>query len=313
MYGREGTRMVVAVVVHYGDPRRTIRAVLTYHNLGVFSDIIVVANDLSQQPAELNEISCTWVIPDRNLGFGAACQLGAMTRLADVYAFFNAHVTIDRASVESCVSAFDIEDVGIAAPYIYHPSTGIPAVDWNYVHGVRTYSPVLRLPIVVPRSESYPKDRINRPKLIDNEWATGGTVFCRDEVVRDVGWDGSYFLIYEDVDISMRAKRCGWRIVTVPPAIAVHSGESTRTSRASAYYSTRNSIWFARKYRTRRVRALLIAYLLLMLCRVAAADVIKRRQQPRARPAARGILDGLLLWPTNIEALSGEPLWSSES
>ena len=40
------TRRVAAVMVHYGDHRRTIRAVLSHWDLKVFSRIIVVANDL---------------------------------------------------------------------------------------------------------------------------------------------------------------------------------------------------------------------------------------------------------------------------
>ena len=109
------TRQVVAVVVHYGDRQRTVRAVVGHWNLKVFSRIIVVANDLSEPPVELTEDICTWVIPRRNLGFGGACQLAATTCSADVYAFFNAHVTMDSASVRYCVAAFDIPDVGIGA------------------------------------------------------------------------------------------------------------------------------------------------------------------------------------------------------
>jgi N-acetylglucosaminyl-diphospho-decaprenol L-rhamnosyltransferase len=304
-------RRVATILVHYGDPGRTIRAVLNHRKLGIFSDIVVVANDLSQRPVELTEIPCTWLVPSRNLGYGGACQFGAMTHSADVYAFINAHVTIDKASVEYCIAAFDIKDVGVSAPSIYYPGRRIPAVDWKYAHCIRTYSRILGLPIQVPLDDGLVKAMTDQADLIDSDWATGGTAFCRDAVIRDIGWDGSYFLGYEDVDISMRAKAHGWRIVLVPSAIAFHSGRSTRKSAASAYYGMRNSLWFCRKYRTRRVQALLTAYLLLLLCRVTAADLIKSRQR-RARPALRGLLHGWLLRPVSVEAFSEEPMWSSK-
>jgi N-acetylglucosaminyl-diphospho-decaprenol L-rhamnosyltransferase len=309
--GQETTaaRRVAAVIVHYGDSRRTVRAVLSHYKLGIFSDVIVVANDLSHRPADLKHVSCKWVIPGRNLGYGGACQTGAMTCQADVYAFLNAHVTIDRASVNQCVSAFDVKDVGIAAPCIYHPGKGDPEVGWRYVGSVRKYSRILRLPINVPSAGYRANVRSGRLKLIDNGWASGGSLFCRAEVVRQVGWDGSYFLGYEDVDISMRARKYGWRVVNVSPAIAFHSGESTRASSASAYYEMRNALWFCRKHHARRIQALLTAYLLARLFRVAVADVLKRRHPPRFRPAARGILDGWSLWPGSVDALLGEPLW----
>ena len=302
------TKMVAAVIVHYGDLRRTTRAVLNHRKLGVFSDVIVIANDLRPRPSALTDGTCTWLIPSRNLGFGGACQLGAMTRRADVYAFFNAHVTIDEISVERCVQAFDVKDVGIASPFSYYPSSGMPTLDWQYARCIRTYSRVLRRPISVPLKDSHAHGEASLGALLDNDWAPGAAIFCRHEIIRDIGWDGSYFLGVEDVDICMRAKKSGWRVVAVPSAIAFHTGESTRTSAITAYYAPRNQLWFVRKYYGRRVQALVTAYLLFVLCRVAIADVLKKRRPPHTKPTTLGILDGWLLWPNSTEALPGEPL-----
>ena len=295
------------MIVHYGDPQRTIRAVVNHWKLGVFSDVIVIANDMCQQPEDLKDIPCTWLIPNRNIGFGGACQLGAMTCRADVYAFFNAHVTIDLASVDRCVAAFDVENVGIASPYLYYPRSGKTAAAWEYTLGTRTFSRILHLPIVLPSKGSRVDDRTDSAELLDNDWAIGAAIFCRREVIRDIGWDGSYFLGVEDVDISMRARKSGWRVVIVPSAIGFHTGESTRTAGVSAYYGMRNSLWFARRYHDRKVQALLTAYLLILLCRVAVADVLKGRRPPHARSATRGILNGWLSWPDSTEALIEEP------
>lgn len=301
----------VAVVVHYGDPRRTVQAVLSHWALGTFSSIVVVANDLSDRPEELKDISCIWLKPERNIGFGGACQLGASACAAGVYAFFNPHVRIDRASVEECLAGFDKKDVGIAAPYIYYPGRGKIDTNWKYAHCLRTYSSVVRLPIQIPLKGR--ADFSGDPaELIDNDWATGGVIFCRYEVVRDIGWDGSYFLTYEDVDISMRAKRAGWRVVVVPSAVAFHSGEATKSSSASSYYGVRNAIWFARRYHGRRIQVMLTAYLLMLLCRIVAADVLKRRRPAYARSAATGIVSGWVLWPDGTEPLPEEPRWPSD-
>ena len=303
-------RLVAAIVVHYGDPRRTIRAVRSHWELGVFSDIVIVSNDLTGRPPELEDIPCTWLVPSRNLGFGGACQLGAKTCSADVYAFFNVHTTIDRVSVDYCRSAFDVQDVGIVAPCVYQPSRKNSATNWRYARCTRRYSRVLRLPVQVPAKTGWADSYVSRADLIDNEWATGAAIFCRKEVVRDVRWDDSYFLGYEDVDISMRAKMCGWRVVSVPSAVALHAGGSTRTLAAASYYCMRNAVLFARRYRSRRIQAMLTAYLLTLLCRVAAADVLKRRRPPHLIPAARGMADGWLSRPSSAEGLPGRPVLS---
>ena len=303
-------KLTAAVIVHYGDVRRSIKAVLDRVSLGAFSNIVVVANDLSSCPEELADVKCIWVVPDRNLGFGGACQLGAQACQADVYAFFNPHVTIDRGSVDACLSAFGLGDVGIAAPYLYHPGSKNPAIDWKYSLCTRTYSRFVRMPIQVPLHPKPSEGQSEGLDLIDNDWATGGAIFCRAEVVREVGWDGSFFLSFEDVDISLRAKNRGWRVVVVPSATAYHTGESTRESSSSKYYGMRNAIWFARRHRDRRVQALLTIYLFMRLCRIAVADCLKTRRPFHAKPAARGIWHGWSMLPPGTEALYGEPLVS---
>ena len=280
-----------------------------HYQLGIFSEIIVVANDLIERPEALASTPCTWLIPCRNIGFGGACQLGATTGVADVYAFFNPHVTMDKFSVENCIAAFSIKDVGISAPYIYHPGRRDETANWRYAYGRRTYSRVLHLPIYVPVKTGIGMDRVIRDGIIDCAWVGGAAIFCRKEVIRDVGWDGSYFLTVEDVDISVRARKHGWRVVNAASGIAFHTGESTRTSAASAYYRARNVLWLARKHYTPRVQALLTLYLLLLICRAAVADTLKRRHPRHAPAAMRGTLDGWRLWPQSYEALPGEPLF----
>ena len=221
-------------------------------------------------------------------------------------------------SVRRCVAAFDMPKVGIAAPYVYLPATGNPETDWKYTHCVRTYSSTVRLPIRVPlrlpeeqapAADDTGTDDIQPiDEVIDNEWATGCALFCRSEIIRDVGWDGSYFLTYEDTDISMRTRRNGWRVVTVPSALARHTGESTRSRALSAYYGMRNPIWFSRKYRSRPRQVLLTFYLSLLLFRITTADTLRRRRPRHAPSAARGLVDGWMLWPTGKDPLPGEPL-----
>lgn len=312
------TRRVAAVVVHYGDHRRTVRAVLSHWDLNVFTRIIVVANDLSDRPVELTDDICTWVIPSRNLGFGGGCQLAAAMCSVDVYAFFNAHVTMDGASVRRCVAAFDIPDVGITAPHVYLPITGTPEIDWKYARCIRTYSRAVRRPIRVPlpqpkghstvTGDAGTDDIQSTDEVIDNEWATGCAIFCRNEIIRDVGWDGSYFLMYEDVDISMRTRRSGWRVVTVPSALAYHTGEGTGSRALSGYHGMRNSIWFSRKYSSPPRQILLTSYLILLLFRITLADALRRRKPRHAPSVARGIVDGWALWPSGKDPLPGEPL-----
>jgi N-acetylglucosaminyl-diphospho-decaprenol L-rhamnosyltransferase len=309
---RRPTVPVAAVLVHYGDPGRTIRAVLSHDSLGIFSGIIVVANDLSPRPDELRNVPCTWLVPARNLGFGDACQMAAMSCSADIYAFFNAHVTISKSAVERCLTAFDVADVGIASPYFYYSSR---TQSWNSRHAydIRSFSRILRIPVNIPPRPGSTQAMAADVTLVDNEWALGAGMFCRREIVADVGWDGSFFLGHEDIDIGLRAKKGGWRVVVASPAVAFHTGESTRTKSLETYYSVRNSLWFAKKHHYRGVPTLLTALILLRLGRLAAADVLRSRHPRHASAAMRGLLHGWRLRPEDNSALPGEPLWPTRS
>lgn len=97
-------------------------------------------------------------------------------------------------------------------------------------------------------------------------------------------------------------------MVTVPSALAYHTGESTRSRDLSAYYTMRNTIWFSRKYWSRPRQILLTFYLFLLLSRITIADALHRRRPRHAPWAARGIVDGWALWPSGKDPLPGEPL-----
>ena len=55
-------------------------------------------------------------------------------------------------------------------------------------------------------------------------------------------FDGSYFAYYEDVDLSLRLARGGWRFICDPRAVATHEGSLTgrRTPWRRAFWTARN-------------------------------------------------------------------------
>ncbi len=79
-------------------------------------------------------------------------------------------------------------------------------------------------------------------------------------------FDGAYFAYYEDVELSLRLSRAGWRFVCDPRAIARHEGSRTgrRTPFRRAFWTARNrwrTLWrhFSPSFLVRRLPALLRA------------------------------------------------------
>jgi GT2 family glycosyltransferase len=73
----------------------------------------------------------------------------------------------------------------------------------------------------------------------------GAAVFNRELLRKLNGFDDDFFLYYEDVDLSLRARHSGAEIWLVPQAKVLHKGSATVGKRSSQrlYYIERNRFW----------------------------------------------------------------------
>ena len=100
-------------------------------------------------------------------------------------------------------------------------------------------------------------------------------------------FDDSYFAYYEDVDLSLRLARAGWRFVCDPGAVGRHEG--SRTGRRTPF---RRAIWTARNRWRTLFRNFEPALLLREAGRLLRADLAHG-----ATLGGKGILLPLLVWP----------------
>ncbi len=95
-------------------------------------------------------------------------------------------------------------------------------------------------------------------KIIETDFATGCCMLIKKSVVDKIGvFDSKYFLYFEDVDYSIRAKKAGFKVVYYPKAYLWHKNASSSGSPGSAlhiYYQTRNRLYFGFKYALLRVK-----------------------------------------------------------
>lgn len=81
-------------------------------------------------------------------------------------------------------------------------------------------------------------------------------VFCRNQALRDVAegdrvFDPSYFMYKDDIDLSWRVCRAGWKLIYHPALIAYHCRGLKRrkeTSREMLLLSARNEVKLRRKF-----------------------------------------------------------------
>ena len=87
-------------------------------------------------------------------------------------------------------------------------------------------------------------------KIKEFDFITGCSMLLKKEILEKLkGLDELYFACYEDSDLSIRAKKLGYKCVYIPKSILWHKlGVSGNGSPASVYYQTRNRILFVRKH-----------------------------------------------------------------
>ena len=190
-----------------------------------------------------------------NRGFGAACNQGAAGSEADFLLFLNPDTRLMPGSFAEPVRylrAHENERVGIV---------GIQLVDADG----RVARNTARAPTawsMVGNSVGFDRlaPRLFPPHFV-TEWAHDqtrtvdqvmGAFFLVRRSLFEVlgGFDERFFVYYEDLDFSVRARAQGWRSVYLSTAQAFHRGQGT-TEGATArrtFYFCRSRILYARKH-----------------------------------------------------------------
>ena len=95
----------------------------------------------------------------------------------------------------------------------------------------------------------------------ETDFASGSCMMMKREMLEEVGmFDEKYFMYWEDVDLSRRAMKKGWKVVYSPVTCAWHkvSSSSAIGSNLNDYFITRNRLRFGMKYATLRSKMALI-------------------------------------------------------
>lgn len=94
-------------------------------------------------------------------------------------------------------------------------------------------------------------------------FATGCCVAYKAEALREVGmFDEAFFLYWEDVELSLRLKKRGWRVWYEPESVIWHmnAGSSGSGSSLHEYYQTRNRYRVGWRYAPVRTKLFLLKH-----------------------------------------------------
>lgn len=173
----------------------------------------------------------------KNAGFSTATNIALKTIKTSYVALLNNDATAHPSWLKNLVQALDdSKEAGFAASKIcfYNNPSRIDRAGDSYT----------RAGVGHLRGRGMPSEAYDR-----QEWVFGAcaaAALYRTEMLDDIGlFDEDFFLLYEDVDLSLRAQLSGYRCLFVPEAIVYHKASSSimRDSSVSVYYGHRNLEW----------------------------------------------------------------------
>ncbi|MBI1849745.1 MAG: glycosyltransferase family 2 protein [Planctomycetes bacterium] len=251
---------VCAVVLNWNGRDDTLRCLASLRRDGYDPiDVVVIDNgssDGSREAVAAAYPDVSWVQNPENYGISRGFNQGiehAASVRADYVFFLNNDATLEPPCLRSLVdAAAAMPEAEIVAPLIIEEALdgGSKPAIW-YAGG--TFSLFLGVPEHTGRRDAVPpvSERASAPREVT--FATGCALLVRQRLFDRIGrFDERFFAYAEDVDLALRAREAGARILFVPWARVKHQVGATfrrTTGEASRYrLTTDNLVRLERKH-----------------------------------------------------------------
>jgi len=192
---------------------------------------------------------------ENNLGFAAANNLGARAAQGDALLLLNADAWLEPDSLELLADRLESDHrAGLVAPRLRYPD-GRRQFSWSPARGV--LGEVLQRLRNGFEARAWVHGTVARGigRLTGRSWYTAACVLIRARAFQQVaGFDTSFFMYFEDVDLCVRLEEAGWRLVQESRAVVTHVGGFRRNTTIDdlyrpsqlRYYRVHRPAWEAR-------------------------------------------------------------------
>lgn len=186
------------------------------------------------------------IINNKNLGFAGGCNIGlqyALSQNADYILLLNNDTELDSMALRHMLDQTR-PDVGMIAPKIYYHAD--PTRIWSI--GGKCH------PLTIEKTNDArgQLDTGQWDAVRERDYLVGCAVLFSRRFLIEVGlFDERFFMYYEDSDLSLRARRAGFKLYLAPQAhvwhkVAVSSGGSDSPN--ERYWMARSSVLFFHKH-----------------------------------------------------------------
>lgn len=257
-------------------------------------EVVVVDNASRDDSAEVARALGVKVIENpTNEGYARAVNAGAAATAGQWLLVLNPDTRLAPGSLSRLLATAATDPrIGCLGPDLHNPD------GTEYPTGRRFPSLVVgALHALVgpvwpgnPATRHYHMAEVDRSVPLPVDWVSGACMLLRREAFEAVGgFDGGYFMYFEDMDLCLRLARVGWRVVFDSEAEVVHVGGNS--ARKAPYRKVvdhhRSTMRFYRRRYARDPRILLAPLVGAFLLVRAAVSLARVAQTARAAARAR--------------------------
>jgi GT2 family glycosyltransferase len=250
--------MISAIIVNHNSEEHLRRCLKSLIRPGVEIEVLVVDNASSDGSLGLvREVfpEARVFEQDRNLGFGAANNIAANEARGESLLLINADAWLEAEALQRLHQHLQRDDrLALVAPTLLYPD-GRRQFVWSPERGVAGEAlQQLRNPFENSRWAHGAAIR-TVSRLAGRLWFTAACVLVRTEAFRAVGgFDETFFMYFEDVDLCVRLEKAGWGLAQEPGAVVRHAGGFSKHPQVDdvyrpsqlRYYALHRPSWEAR-------------------------------------------------------------------
>ncbi|MCB2106679.1 MAG: glycosyltransferase [Rhodobacteraceae bacterium] len=308
------------VIVNYHSAAHAYNCVRSVHDVaeadGVDARIYVVNN--SDDATELRDAvgragGATIIENGRNLGFGAACNIGARQGDAGVILFLNPDAALLPGCLKTCLARLrdpDHANIGIAGPQLQDPNGALIPSCSRLPTCVDLLWRTAGLHALFPQFEYPYLSRAAHRRSGPVGQVMGAALFIgRDLFQRLNGFDEAFFLYYEDVDVCARAAALGKVCWYECDAHASHlgGGSSSHDSSLAMALHIASRLTYARRHFGVLAHAAVLVVALLIELPLRIVKTLVNGGSVRAVIATFGKIAGFGVLGTPVDVPDAKP------
>jgi GT2 family glycosyltransferase len=229
----------MAVVIVSYNTRDHLHACLETIPFAEASEVIVVDNASTDGSSEMVRAEFPWVrliVSSTNSGYGSAANQGMAACLAPYVLLLNGDTRLAPGALHSLSQYLDRHPrAAVVGPRLVNVNGSLQASCYPFPTPLSIFLEESTLGRFV-RFVPILRDRYLRTWAYNDSqrvpWALGAALALRREAVDDAaGFDESFFLYYEEVDLCLRLWSAGWEVHFTPVTTVTHVGGASSDQR----------------------------------------------------------------------------------